>query len=117
MSSGDLTMRLMEQYDRERAQEGRDARRRAREMSAPGTRSKDATIVVDAAKYELLIEVASLAASLLPYTEQMAAASRPNEYCQLAESLQRLAPLLTAQTGAGKAVDQLLALLQDLEQP
>lgn len=79
-------------------------------------RPKNMVVEVDHATYQLLLKAASLSASLLPYTEQGAAAMRPNEYCELSENLKRLGDLLPVQSaGTGAAIDDLLSLLQDLE--
>lgn len=101
----------------------REAVRRAfrdiRESTESRRRSKEEIagrmIQVDAQQWETLLRVAVTSASLLPYTEQMAAAARPNEFVELAENLARLAPLLEGEKGAGRVIDGLMDLLRDLE--
>lgn len=79
-------------------------------------RSAQRTIQIDAGLYNTLLDVAVLSSSLLEYTERSAAAARPNEFVDLAESLKKLGPLLEGEKGAGRVIDELFGLLRDLEE-
>jgi hypothetical protein len=78
-------------------------------------RPRPTAVEVDASVYDTLVEIAALAASLLKYTEQTAAAARPNEYISLVENLRKIPSLVQAEVGSGTVVDDLLEMLDVLE--